>query len=137
LLGSSVLSLGGRISPFLPCKQIKRKQSFTPGFIACLKKIVETVSHLGSAKSVYILTFFPVFIKSLQLETWWWPTMAIIINVMPHNDVKLEISNWQSKHFSIDTILLLRGGRRKRIKNVIQSIYKEDNNKRSGVHDCM
>jgi hypothetical protein len=63
--------------------------------------------------------------------------MAIIINVMPHNDVKLKISNWQSKHFSIDTILLLRGGRKKRIKNVIQSIYKDDNNKSSGVHDCM
>lgn len=33
---------------------------------------------------------------------------------MPHNDVKLKISSWQSKPFSINTIILLRGGKEKK-----------------------
>lgn len=65
LFGSSVLSFGGRISPFLPYKTI---------FNSCSEygqKVILSQSSSYCPRKIKncSLTFFPVFIKSLQLET--------------------------------------------------------------------
>lgn len=67
MLGSSVLSFGGRISPFLPCinKNKKIRLPRNPGFHDKISVVLSKRAEL-----VYYLTFFPVFMKSLQLETW-------------------------------------------------------------------